>query len=83
MMEKHQSRKICCQSRKTVKFVKFMALIFLTCESTFDLTDVTSSISDIEIAARPFDTIHAILRSSSLEQPLLKGRNARSRRIGN
>ena len=34
-------------------------------------------------AARPFDTIHDILRSLSLVQSLLKGRNSPKLRIGN
>ena len=53
-----------------------MALIFLNCESTCDLADVPASIYDRKTAARPFDTIHDILRCLSLAQSLLKGRNA-------
>ena len=65
------------------KFVKIMALIFLNCESKFDLTDVPSSIYDRKMDARPFDTIHDILRCLSLAQSLHKGRNAPIWRIGN
>ena len=60
-----------------------MALIFLNCESTCDLADVPASIYDRKTAARPFDTIHDILRCLSLAQSLLKGRNAPIWRIGN
>ena len=79
----YQSRAIPFQSRKIVKFVKIMALIFLNCESKFDSTDVPSWIYDRKTAARPFDTIHDILRCLSLAQSLLKGRNAPIWRIGN
>ena len=72
----YQSRAIPFQSRKIVKFEKIMALIFLNCESKFDSTDVPSWIYDRKTAARPFDTIHDILRCLSLAQSLLKGRNA-------
>ena len=78
-----QSRAIPFQSRKIVKFEKIMALIFLNCESKFDSTDVPSWIYDRKTAARPFDTIHDILRCLSLAQSILKGRNAPIWRIGN
>ena len=35
-----QSRVICSQSRKIVKFVKIMAQTFLHCDNMCDLTDV-------------------------------------------
>ena len=72
-----QSRAIRSQSHKIVKCVKFWVLICFNCESTCDLTDVSASIYDIKIDARPFDTIHDILRGLSLAQSLFKGRNAR------
>ena len=59
-----------------VKFVIFMLMIFPNYESTFGLTDVPASIYDRKTAARPFDTIHDILRSLSLVQSLLKDRNS-------
>ena len=71
-----QSRAIQSKSQKIVKFVKFWPLIFLNCESTYDLTNVLASIYDRKMDARPFDTIHDILRRLSLVQYLLKGRNA-------
>ena len=46
------------------------------CESTCDLTEVKASIYDRKYAARPFDSIHDILRCVSLVQSLQKGRNA-------
>ena len=42
-----------------------MAKTFLNCESTYDFTDVTPSIYDRKIAARPFGTIHGIQRCLS------------------
>ena len=78
-----QSRAIRSQSRKIVKLVKIMAQTFLNCESTSDLTDVPASRYDRKTAARPFDSIHDILRSISLAQSFLKGRNAPIWRIGN
>ena len=78
-----QSRAICSQCRKIVKFVRFMALIFLSCESTCDLGDVSASIYDRKTAARPFDTIHHILRSLSFAEALLSCRNAPNLRMGN
>ena len=60
---------------KIVKFVKFGPLIFLSCKSTCDLTDVPASIYE-KMDARPFDPIHDVLRCLSLVQSLLKGRNA-------
>ena len=76
-----QSRAMRSQSRKIVKFVKIMALIFLNCDSKFDLTDASKY--DRKMDARPFDTIHDILRCLSVAQSLLKGRNAPISRIGN
>ena len=55
--------------KKNAKFVIFVSLTFLNAESMSDSTDKKT-------AARRFDTIHDILRSLSLEQSLLKGRNA-------
>ena len=49
---------------------------FSNCESTCDLTDVPGAIYDWKSAARAFDTIHDILRSLSLVESLLKGKNA-------
>ena len=60
-----------------------MALMFLNCESSSDSTDISASIYERKTAARPFDTIYDILRSLSLVQSLLKGRNALIWRIGN
>ena len=48
-----------------------MAQTFFNYESTCDLTDVPASIYERKTAARPFDTIHALLRSLSLSQSLL------------
>ena len=45
------------------------------CESTFDTMAVSAKISERKIDARRFDSIHDILRSISLTQSLLKGRN--------
>ena len=53
-----------------------MLSIFLNSESAFDLIDVPGSIYDIKLTARRFDTINDILKSLSLAQSLLKGRNA-------
>ena len=64
------------QSQKIVIFVKFEPLILFKCESTCDLTDFQASIYDRKIDARPFDTIHDILRCLSLVQFLLEDRNA-------
>ena len=55
---------------------KFRAFDFLNCESTFDLTDVPALIYDRLKGARPFDTIHEILRCLSLVQTPPRGRNA-------
>ena len=66
---------ICSKSQKIVKVKKIMAQFFLNFESTCDLTDVQASMYERKTAARPFDTIHDILRSLSLVQSLLKGRN--------
>ena len=60
-----------------------MALFFLNCESKCDLKKLSASINNKKIAARPFDTIHDILRSLSLAQYLLKRRKAPIWRIGN
>ena len=53
-----QSRAICSQSRKIVKFVIFIALISLNIENTCDLTesDVLDLIYDRKTVARRFDT---------------------------
>ena len=67
--------------KKIVRFVKFG--LFLKCESTCDLIDVTASIYDIKIHARPFDTTHDILRCLSFVKSLFKDRNAPFWRIGN
>ena len=70
------SRAIRSQSRKIVKLVKFGPLISLNCKSMCDLTDVLASIYDRKMDARPFDTIHDILRCLCLVQSLLEARNA-------
>ena len=70
-----QSRKICSQFKKIIKFVKFGPLIFSNCERTSDLTNVPASIYDRKVDTRPFDTIKFIVRCLSLVQSLLKGRN--------
>ena len=77
-----QCRTIRSQSRKFVKFVKILAQTFLNCESTCDSTDVSASKYDRKPAAQPFNTIHDIIRSLSLMQSLLKGRNELIWRIG-
>ena len=71
-----QSRVIRRQSRKIVKSEKIMVQTFFKYESTCDSTDVLASMYDRKTAARSFDTIHDILRSLSLAQYFLKGRNA-------
>ena len=48
-------------------------LIFLNCESTCDLLDVPASVYDRKMDARPFDTIHGILRCLSLGNRFSKG----------
>ena len=48
-----------------------------------DFSQASASMYDIKTAAQPFDTIHDILRSLSLLQSLLKGRNSPNWRIGN
>ena len=53
-----------------------MALIFVDNESTCDSTDVSAPIYDRKTTARPFDTIHGIIRCLSLVQSLFKGPNA-------
>ena len=67
-------------SRKIVKFVKIIALFFNN-KTTYDLTNVPASVYDRKSAARPFDTIHEILKSHGLAQSLLKGQNAPIRRV--
>ena len=49
---------------------------FFNCESSCDLPDNPSPIYDRKTASRRFDTTHIIIRSLSLLQSLLKGRNA-------
>ena len=71
-----QSRAIRSQSQIIVKFEKFMAQIFLNCESTSDWTDVIAWIYDRKTAVRHFETIHDVLRYLSLVKTLLKGQNA-------
>ena len=71
-----QSRAVRSQCPKIVKFGKFMALIFLKCKSTSDLTDIPALIYDRKTVARRFDTIYNILRPPSLVQSLLTGQNA-------
>ena len=78
-----QSCVIRSQGRKIVKFMKFGTLISLNCERMWYLTDVPASHYDRKTDARPFDTIHDILRCLCLIQSLLKGRNAPIWRIGN
>ena len=63
-----QSPAIRSQSRKIGKFVKIMAQTFLNCESTGDFTNIPALIYHGKTEARPFDTIHDILRSLSLLQ---------------
>ena len=53
-----------------------MAQTFFNYESTCDSKDVRASMYDRKNAARPFDTIHDILRSLILVQSLLKARNS-------
>ena len=53
-----------------------MSLILFNFESKCDLTNVSASVYDRKIDARPFDTIHDILRCLSLAQSLRKGQNA-------
>ena len=53
---------------KKCEIKKIMAQAFFNCEF--------QSLYDWKTAARPFDTIHDILRSLTLAQSLLKGRNA-------
>ena len=77
------SRAIRSQSRKIVKLVKFGQLIFLNCKRMCDLTDVLASIYDRKMDARPFDTIHDILRCLSFVQSLFKDENTPIWRIGN
>ena len=69
------SRAICSKSQKIVEFVKIMAQTFLIFVSTCNLTDIQVSMYDRKIMARPFDTIHDIIRSHSLVQSLSKDRN--------
>ena len=57
--------------------------LFLNCERTCGLKDVSASIYDRKTDARPFDTIHDILRFLSLAQSLRKSRNALIWHIGN
>ena len=71
------------RSKKNLKFVEIMAETFLNCESACNLLDVLASIYDRKMAARLFDIIHDILRSLSLAQSLLEGRNAPIWRTGN
>ena len=71
-----KSRAISSQCRKIVKFEKIMAQTFLNSESNLHSTDVPVAMSDSKTAARPFDTIHNILRPLGLAQSLLKGRNS-------
>ena len=61
---------------KTREICDIRAFNFMNCGSTCDSTDVTAQISDRKMAARRFETIHNILRSLSLAESLLKGRNA-------
>ena len=70
-----QSWAIFSQSPKIVKFVIFGPLIFLNC-ARCALTDVSASNYNRKTDARPFDTIHDILRCLSLVQSLIKCRNA-------
>ena len=53
-----------------------MAQTFLHCVSSGDLRDVQALMYDRKTAARPFETIHDILRSLSLVQSLPKARNS-------
>ena len=53
-----------------------MAQTSFDLESSCDLTDAEYSMYDRKIADRPFDSIHDILRSLSLVEFLLEGRNA-------
>ena len=69
------SRAICSQSQKIVKFMKIMAQT-MNFESRCELTDVQASMYDRKTTARPFGTFHDILRSLSLTQSYLEGRNA-------
>ena len=78
-----QCHAIRSQSRKIVKFVKIMVQTFLKCERTCDLSDVPATMYDRKTTARPFDTIHGILRSLSLTRSRLKGWNAPICRIRN
>ena len=58
-----------------------MAQTILNFESSLYLTDVPAAMYDRKTAARPFGTIHDILRSLSLVQSLFKGRNAPTLRL--
>ena len=70
----HNSKKALTEISQILLFFDF---------ETCDSTDVPASNYARKIAARPFDTIHDILRCLSLAQSLLKGRNAPIWRIGN
>ena len=56
--------------------MKFGPLIFLNCESTCDFTDGPASIFDQNMNARPFDTLHDMLRFLSFVESLIEDRNA-------
>ena len=71
-----QTPAIRSQTRKIGKFVKIMTQTFLNCETLYDSTDAPTLIYDRKTAARPFDTIHDILRSLSLVKALIKDQNA-------
>ena len=55
-----------------MKFEKIMAQTILNFESSLYLTDVSAAMYDRKTAARPFYTIHDVLRYLSLVQSLLK-----------
>ena len=65
-----QSCAIRSQSKKNREICEIRAFDFLNCESTCDLTDVSASIYDRKIDARPFDTIHDIQRFHGLVQSI-------------
>ena len=61
---------------KNREICEIRAFDFFNWESTCKLTDVSDSIYDIKMDARPFDIIHDILRCLSLVQSLFEDRNA-------